>query len=147
MWLQKISILPHGGFLCDNFPFSPPQLFSSAPYISIALGKAVDFLKPNERPTTAAIALNVTHTYFPTCIAPLKIYYTLPTTSWEFKRSASALRRLHTYNRATMLQHRFSSLALMHLHYLEEVDLEVVVGLFAQKRPRRSDLEHCSEIH
>ena len=39
-----------------------------------------------------------------------------------------------------------SSAALMHIHNLEEVDLEVVVDLFAQKHPRSWSLEHYSEI-
>ena len=51
--------------------------------------------------------------------------------------TASALRRLYTYNRACMGQERLSSLALMHIHYEVKNDLEEVVNLFASKHPCR----------
>ena len=41
--------------------------------------------------------------------------------------------RLHTYNRACMGQERFSSLALMHIHYQVKIVLDEVVNQFATK--------------
>ena len=57
---------------------------------------------------------------YPNLYVLLKICCTIPATSCECERSASALRRLHTFNRASMTQERLSSLALMHIHYLTE---------------------------
>ena len=42
----------------------------------------------------------------------------------ECERSASALRRLHNYMRATMEQERLSSLTLVHIHYDKKVDFD-----------------------
>ena len=47
---------------------------------------------------------------------------------------------LHTFNRASMTQERLSSLALMHIHYLTDIDLDIVVDLFAKMHPRRLEL-------
>ena len=65
---------------------------------------------------------------------------TIPATSCEGERSASSLRRLHTYNRASMGQERLSSVALIHFHYQVKIDLDEVVNLFATKHPRRLEL-------
>lgn len=64
----------------------------------------------------------------------------IPTTSCECERSASALRWLHTFNRVSMTQERLSSLALLHIHYLTDIDQEEVVDVFAKKHPRRLEL-------
>ena len=69
-------------------------------------------------PDTASKALKeCDDDLFPNIYTPLKICATIPATSCECERSASSLRRLHTYNRACMFQERLSSLALMHIHY------------------------------
>ena len=39
-----------------------------------------------------------------------------------------------------MTQERLSSLALMHIHYLTDIDLDIVVDLFAKMHPRRLEL-------
>ena len=55
---------------------------------------------------------------FPNIYALLKLCAAIPATSCEYIRSASSLRRLHTYNRACMSQEKLSSLALvMQIHY------------------------------
>ena len=69
---------------------------------------------------------------YPNLYLLLKICCTIPATSCECERSASALRRLHTFNRASMTQERLSSLALMHIHYLTDIDLDIVLDLFAK---------------
>ena len=76
---------------------------------------------------TSAQARNVCDPdMFPNISTMLQITCTLPVTSCECKRSASALRRLHHYMRATMEQQQ---LVLMHIHYDKEVDLDQVVDL------------------
>jgi len=100
--------------------------------------------KPEEdRPNTAAKALKELECdddFFPNIYAVIKICATIPATSCECERSASSLRRLHTYNRACVGQERLSSLALMHIHYQVKIVLDEVVNLFATKHPRRLEL-------
>lgn len=98
--------------------------------------------KPTDSiPNTVAKALkDCDETSFPNIYTLLKIIGTIPATSCECERSASALRRLHTYNRASMNQERLSSLAMIHIHYTKEVNLEEVVDIFAKKHPRRLEL-------
>ena len=84
---------------------------------------------------------------YPNLCVLLKICCTIPTTSCECKRSASALRRLHTFSRASMTQERLSSLALMYIHYLTDIDLEEAVDLFAKKHPRRLELGTLLKNH
>ena len=97
----------------------------------------------DERPATAAQAIKVCDPdMFPNISTMLQIACTLPVTSCECERSASALRRLHNYMRATMEQQRLSSLALMHIHYDREVDLDQVVDLFSKMHPRRLELDN-----
>ena len=54
--------------------------------------------------------------------------------------NANEAQVLHTFNRASMTQERLSSLALMHIHYLTDIDLDIVVDLFAKMHPRRLEL-------
>ena len=96
----------------------------------------------DERPATPAQAIKVCDPdMFPNVSTILQIACTLPVTSCECERSASALRRLHNYMRATMEQQRLSSLALMHVHYDKQVDLDLVVDLFSKLHPRRLELD------
>ena len=78
---------------------------------------------PKECPSTAAQALiECDEDLFTNIFTLLKIYCSIPATSCECERSASALRRLHTYSRASMKQERLSALALMHIHYGKVID-------------------------
>ena len=77
---------------------------------------------------------------FPNIFMLLKIACTLPVTSCECERSASALRRLNTFMRASMSEERLSSLALIHTHYNTNIDLEEAVDIFAKLHPRRLEL-------
>jgi hypothetical protein len=90
------------------------------------------------KPSTAAEAIReCDEELFPNIFTLLKIVCVIPATSCECERSASSLRRLHTYNRATMTQMRLSSLALIHIHYGHHIDLDRIVDIFSQKQPRR----------
>jgi len=53
------------------------------------------------------------------------------------ERSFSALRRLDNYMRSSMTQKRFTSLALMHIHYDTQIDTNHVIDLFCKKHTRR----------
>ena len=94
---------------------------------------------PEECPSTAAQALKeCDEELFPNIFTLLKIYCSIPATSCECERSASALRRPHTYSRASMKQERLSALALMHIHYGKVIDEEKIVDIFSQKYPRHN---------
>ncbi|KAJ8024619.1 hypothetical protein HOLleu_34568 [Holothuria leucospilota] len=47
------------------------------------------------------------------------------------------MRRLRTDLRASMTEPRLSALAMMHLHYDMNIDLNVVVNLFARYHPEK----------
>ena len=51
--------------------------------------------------------------------------------------NVSVLRRLKTYLWSTMGQDRLSGLALMHIQYGMELDLDEIVNLFARKHLHR----------
>ena len=67
----------------------------------------------------------------------LRIICTLPVTSCECERSISVLRRLKSYLRSTMGQERLSGLALMHVNYGMELNLDEIISTFARQHPRR----------
>ena len=67
---------------------------------------------------------------FPNINILLRLVCTLPVTSCECERSVSVLRRLKSYLRTTMGQDRLTGLALMHVHYATEIDLEEVINIF-----------------
>ena len=69
----------------------------------------------------------------------LRILGTLPVTSCECERSISALRRLKTYTRSTMLEDRLNGLALMQIHQEIEPDVNQVLDKFSSAN-RRLDL-------
>ena len=52
----------------------------------------------------------------------------------------AALQMLADHDDICMDQERLSSLALMHIHYQDKIDLDEVVNLFATKHPRRLKL-------
>jgi len=90
-----------------------------------------------ELPDSCATALKqCDEDEFPNIFTLLKILSPLPVTSCGCERSFSAMRRLNTYMRCTMSENRLASLALMHIHYDMQIDLEEVVDLFATFPPR-----------
>ena len=97
----------------------------------------------DKRPASVASAIKECDPmYFPNLRTLLQIACTLPVTSCECERSASTLRRLHNYMRASMGQERMTALALMHIHYDSDIDLNEVVNIYAQMHPRRMELEY-----
>lgn len=94
------------------------------------------------RPSTPAKSIKgCDQDLFPNIYVLLQIACTIPVTSCECERTASALRRLNTYMRASMGKSRLSYLALLHIHYDMQVDLDDVVNRYAQLHPRRMELE------
>jgi len=99
---------------------------------------------PADRLTTVSAAVKLcSRTEFPNVHVLLRIACTIPVTSCECERTASSLRRLQTFTRASMAQDRLSSLALIHIHYDMEIDLDEVVQIFSVKEPRRVQLTKC----
>ena len=77
---------------------------------------------------------------FPNITKMLKIMCTLLVTTCECERSFSALKRLKTYIRSSMGEERLNGLALLHIHYSTNIDIEEVFNMFARKHPRRLTL-------
>ena len=89
-------------------------------------------------PNTPADALTFAKlAMFPNIHRILRLTCTLPVTSCECERSVSVLRRLKTYLRSTTSQERLCGLALMHMNYSMNIDLDGVINIFARKHPRR----------
>ena len=94
------------------------------------------------RPTTPAQAIkDCDPDMFPNICVLLRIACTLPVTSCECERSASVLRRLNNYMRASMEKDRLSNLAPLHIHYNTEVDCDKVVDLYSRLHLRRMELD------
>jgi hypothetical protein len=78
---------------------------------------------------------------YPNIRTLLQIASTIPATSCECERSASALRRLNNYMRASMGKERMASLALLHIHYDKQVDVDRVVDTYSRLHSRRMELD------
>ena len=97
---------------------------------------------PEKRPSSPGKAIkDCDSDDFPNIFTLLQIACTIPVTSCECERSASVLRRLNNYMRASMGKNRLSHLALLHIHYDTPIDLDKVVDCYAQLHPRRLALE------
>ena len=84
---------------------------------------------------------NATLAMIPELSKAVKIYTVIPATSCSAERSFSALRRLKTYLRSTMGQHRLSDLALLTVErkYVNEViadDMEAMIDEFGSRKNR-----------
>ena len=67
-----------------------------------------------------------------------RILGTSPVTTYTCERSFSAMRRLKTYARSTMVSERLNGIALMHVHQEIFPDVEKVIDLFSTKNRRLS---------
>ena len=68
----------------------------------------------------------------------MQIACAIPVTSCECERSASGLRRLNNFTRASVGKDRLSFLALLHIHYDTAIDLDKVVDHFARRHPAKT---------
>ena len=91
--------------------------------------------------TPAAAIKDCDSDLYPNIRVLLQVACTLPVTSCECERRASALRRLQNYTRASMRMSRLSSLALLHIHYDMHVNLDEVVTRYAHLHPRKLELD------
>ena len=73
---------------------------------------------------------------YPNVSVLLKIAGTVPVTSCECERSGGVLKRLNTCLRASMGQERLSGLALMHINYDIDIDIERVIKIIVSKKQR-----------
>ena len=122
------------------------ELVSSVLETEIHLWKCKWNSSSHQLPDTPAAALNfASHSMFPNIHQIFSLVCTVPVTSCECERSVSVLRRLKTYLRSNMDQERVSGLALMHIHYNMELNLEEIVDNFARKHPRRIMLTNILE--
>ena len=74
---------------------------------------------------------------YPNIYILLQIACTIPATSCECERSASALKRLNTYLRASVGQERLTGVALINIHYDTIISRDEIIDKFAKKHPRR----------
>ena len=74
---------------------------------------------------------------FPNIHILLHLVCTLPVTSIECERSTSVLCRLKTYLHSTMGQERMTGLALKHIKYGMELNLDDIIIIFAGQHQRR----------
>ena len=75
----------------------------------------------------------------PNIFTLLKLFATLPLSSFACERSASVLRRLNTYLRCTQTEQQLSALALIHMNYEIEIGVDDVCKTFLQKNPRKME--------
>ena len=101
-------------------------------------------MSPNERPASPATSIkDCDQAMFPNISVFLQLACTIPMTSCECERSASVLRRLNNYMRASMGKNWLSHLALLHIHYDTFVDKDKVVDCYAHLHARRLELKSC----
>ena len=97
--------------------------------------KRWESVSKNDRPLTIASSLKACdHDMYPNLHMLLRICATIPVTSCECEWSGSVLECLHTYRRASMGQTRLSALALLHVSYDANIDIEKVIDIFARKK-------------
>ena len=100
-------------------------------------------MEPQLRPASPAVEIKDSDAaLFPNISILLQIACTIPVTSCENERSASTLRRLNNYLRASMGKDRLPHLALLHIYYTTPMGLDTVVDCYARSHPRRLQLEN-----
>ena len=97
---------------------------------------------PEKGPCSPAKAIKECDaTNFPNISVLLTIAFTIPVTSCECERSASAFRRLSNYMRKSIDKDRLSHLVLLHIHCDVPTDIDNVVDYYARLHPRRLELD------
>ncbi|XP_008190126.1 zinc finger MYM-type protein 1-like [Acyrthosiphon pisum] len=105
--------------------------------------KAIWKEKPvDELPSTAmeTIFLPLMN-YYPNIKRLLILFATIPVTTCTSERSFSSLKRIKTYLRSTMGENRLNGLALLNIHPEIIIKPEEVVNTYANKHPRRKNIE------
>lgn len=68
---------------------------------------------------------------YPNIHVASKVLLTMPVTSATAEISFSALKRIKTYLRSTMIEDRLSGLSMMHVHLEIELDIAETINTFA----------------
>ena len=85
-------------------------------------------------PTTAKASLKECNSHmYPNISVILRLLCTLPVTTSEVERSFSRLKTIKTYLRSTQTEDRLNGLALMRIHYAQDIDAGKVVDAFAAR--------------
>ena len=69
----------------------------------------------------------------------LKLFGTIPLSSCSCERPVSALRRLNNYMRCTQSEERLSALALIHMKYEYDINIDHVCKFFSLKYPLKME--------
>lgn len=79
---------------------------------------------------------------FPNVYKLLDVTYTLPISSATYERSFSAMRRVKTWLRSTMIQERFTNLSIIHIerNISNNIDTEKILNNFANANDRKIPL-------
>ena len=102
----------------------------------------------NDRPSTIASSLKACdYGMYPNLHVLLRICATIPVTSCECEQLGSVLKCLHTYLRALMGQMLLRALALLHLNYDVNIDIEKVIDKFARKKERALEFANICDIN
>ena len=101
----------------------------------------------NDRPSTIASSLKAWgHDMYPNLHVLLRTCATISVTSCECERLGSVLKRLHTYLRALMGQMRLSGLALLHVNYDANIDMDKVIDIFTRKKEGALEFANTCDI-
>lgn len=71
----------------------------------------------------------------------LKIFSILPVTTASVERSFSTLKRIKTYLRNSTSENRLNGLALLNIHRDIDLDINLLIDVFANKKERRLDFK------
>lgn len=76
---------------------------------------------------------------YPNVVLLIRVYRTIPASVASGERSFSALRRMKSWLRNTTGENRLVALALMHINYDMEIDVENVIQTFANIKNRKRE--------
>ena len=130
-WREKFSLF--ADLFKDDFP-CPKALEAELDLWETYWLESKDCLPDNISSTLKRILFNG----FNNIKVSLRILGTSPVTTCTCERSFSAMRRLKTYTRSTMVSERLNGIALMHVHQEIVPDIEKVIDLFSTKNRRLS---------
>ena len=134
----KKSVQEFCEFYCDDLP-APLSLEAEMMLWELQWLRATQ--QKSEVPTTIAATLKEVDTVqYPNITKALRILGTVPVTSCKRERAVSSLHRLKTYMRSSMGGDRLTGLAMMHMHYRQPVNLDLVVQCFIQMHPRKMEM-------
>jgi len=85
--------------------------------------------------------LNCPEEIFPNIYTMLKIFSILPVTTASVERSFSTLKRIKTYLRNSTSENRLNGLALLNIHRDIDLDINLLIDVFANKKERRLDFK------